>query len=153
MAACVYMCTSRVGCGVERLNVCHVCGCRRWAVASSAICNRRLQFHCGYVLLCLWGIRMLVLEPGQVPFPFVFLLLDVLNRQHMLKAVLSAVTQNTQALWQTGLLGLILLYVALSSQRGVFGSLSPNHWQRMRSYCRYIYAVVGFTWFRDDYQV
>ena len=67
---------------------------------------------------------MLVLEPGQVPFPFVFLLLDVLNRQHMLKAVLSAVTQNTQALWQTGLLGLILLYAALSSQRGVFGSLS-----------------------------
>ena len=93
-------------------------------MASSAICNRRLQFHCGYVLLCLWGIRMLVLEPGQVPFPFVFLLLDVLNRQHMLKAVLSAVTQNTQALWQTGLLGLILLYAALSSQRGVFGSLS-----------------------------
>ena len=91
----------------------------------AAVTNRSSMFHAAYLVMCIWGVYMLVTTPAAVPFPFVFLLLDVVNRQRVLKAVLSAVTQNTEALWQTALLGLILLY---------------------------IYAVLGFSFFRDDYK-
>lgn len=97
----------------------------RLTVLAATVTNRAVAFHFAYLGMCAWGIFMLVARPETVPFPFAFLLLDVLHRQRVLKAVLSAVTQNTEALWQTARLGLILLY---------------------------IYAVLGFAFFRDDYR-